>query len=154
MRKLIQESMHALFDVGPVLDPAMPLEDILAHPAPQLFAGVKPRGISRQPDRLDARVVCQGGQDIGVRVNVPVILDHIAQLHLLGVSAIQEGIELAHLLAAHDVALKVVYLSAQGIERADGAPLLSVACPWGYGRFPSPGGRDLWPMSLTALRLQ
>ena len=73
MRKLIQEVVHPLFDLGPILDPTMHLEDILAQPAPQLLDGVKPGGIGRQPDRFDPRVICQGGQHVRMRVNVPVI---------------------------------------------------------------------------------
>jgi hypothetical protein len=37
MCELIQEIMHALFDSGPVLDPAMHFEDVLAQPAPQFL---------------------------------------------------------------------------------------------------------------------
>jgi hypothetical protein len=151
MRKLIQEVTHPLVDLGPVLDPAMHLEGILAHPAPQLFDGVKPGGRSRQPDRLDARGIGQGGQPVRRRVKVPVVLDHLDQLHLLGIGAIQAGIAWVHLLAAHDVASEVVPLSGQGLERADGAPLLLVVCLWGYGRFHSPGGRDLRPALIAAL---
>ena len=33
MRELIQEIVHALFDLEPVLHPAMHLEDVLAQPA-------------------------------------------------------------------------------------------------------------------------
>jgi hypothetical protein len=37
MRELLQELTYSLFDLGPVLDPAVHLENILAQPPPQLF---------------------------------------------------------------------------------------------------------------------
>ena len=74
-----------------------------------------------------------------MRVNVPVILDHIPLLHLLGVGTSEETIELAHLLAPNDVAIEIVHLASQGIERPNGTPLLIVACPLRHGSFPSPG---------------
>ena len=151
MRELIQEIVHALLDLGPVLDPAMHLEDVLAQPAPQFLNGIEPGGIGRQPHRLDAGVGFQGRQHVGMRVNVPVILDHINQLHLLGVGAIQAGIELDHLLSAHDVAIEVVHLSGQGIERADRAPLLIVARALRHRGFPSPGRRDFRPALIAKL---
>ena len=151
MRELLQEITHALFDLGPVLDPAMHLENVLAQPAPQFLNGIEPGGIGRQPDWFDAGVGCQGRQDVRMRVNVPVILDHINQFYLLGVGAIQEPIELDHLLAAHDVAIEVVHLPGQGIERADGAPLLIVARALRHRGLPSPGGRDFRPALIAKL---
>ena len=56
MSELIQEIVHALLDLGPVLHPAMHLEDVLAQPAPQLLNGIEPGGIGRQPHRGDAGV--------------------------------------------------------------------------------------------------
>ena len=43
--KLIQEIVHALFDVGPVLHPTVHLEDVLAQPTPQLLNRIEPRGV-------------------------------------------------------------------------------------------------------------
>src|SRR6185369_9951744 len=75
MRELIEKSVDPVLDLGPVCDPAMHLEDILAQPAPQLLDRVEPRGIGRQPDRDDSGVVFQGGQYLGMRMDVPIILD-------------------------------------------------------------------------------
>jgi hypothetical protein len=133
MSELIQEITHSLFDLRPVLDPAMHLEDVLAQPAPQFLNGIEPGGIGRQPDWRDAWVLFQGAQDVRMRVNVPVIWDYINQSYLLRVRTIEAGIELAHLLAAHDVTIEIVDLSGQRIEGADGAPLLAIVdcCPPG-----------------------
>ena len=151
MCKLIQEITHALFDLGPVLDPAMHFENVLAQPPPQLLHGVKPGGIGRQPDRLDARVLFQGAQYIRMRVNVPVILDHINQSHLLGVRAIEAGIELDHVLSTHDVAIEIVHLASQRIKCPDSAPLLIVARPLRHRSFSSPRGGDLGPALVAKL---
>ena len=77
MRKLIQELMHPLLDLGPVLHPAMHLKDVLAQPAPELLNRIEPRGIGGQPHGFDPGVALQGGQHVGVGVNVPVVLDHV-----------------------------------------------------------------------------
>ena len=65
MRKLIQEIVHPLLDLGPVLHPAMPLEDILAQPAPELLNGIEPGGIGGQPYGVDPGGARQGGQPVG-----------------------------------------------------------------------------------------
>src|SRR4029434_1339032 len=69
----------------------------------------------------------------------------------LGVGAIQEPIELDHLLAAHAVAVEVVYLSGQGIEGADRAPLLLCARSFRHRGLSSPGGRDFRPPLIAKL---
>src|SRR5215813_14108314 len=151
MSKLLQEIVHPLLDLRPGLDPAMHLEDILAQPAPQLLDGVEPGSIGRQPDRLNSWVARHSGQDVRVGMNVPVVLDYMDPLHRLGVSAIEAGVELDHLLSAHDVAIEVVHLSGQGVECTDGAPLLIVPRPWGHRRFHSPHGRNLGPALIAKL---
>lgn len=127
--ELFQESSHALFDLGPVLDPAVHLENIVAQPAPQFLNRIEPRGIGWQPDGLEAGGLCQGGQYVRMRVNIPVILDHIDQFHRWGIGLIENPIELTDLVLAYDVAIKVVHLPGQGIEGADGTPLLIVPRP-------------------------
>jgi hypothetical protein len=77
MRELIQKVMPPLFDLGPVLHPALHLEDVLAQPAPQLLKGIEPGGIGRQPHGGDPWVTLQSRQHVRVRMNVPVILDHM-----------------------------------------------------------------------------
>ena len=151
MGELIQEIPHALFDLRPVLHPAMHLENVLAQSAPQLLNRLEPGGIGRQPDRGDPRVLGHRRQHVRMRVNVPVILDHIDQLHLLGVGAIQEPIELAHLVSPDDVAIAIVDLSGQGIERTDGAPLSIVPRSLRHCRLHSPRGRDFRPALIAKL---
>jgi hypothetical protein len=125
MCELTQKIMHPLFNPRPVLHPTMPLEDVLAQPAPQFLDGIEPGRIGRQPDWGNAGVACQRGQHVGVRMDVPVVLAHLELVcHRIGV--VQVGIELHHLLAPHDVAIEVVDLSGQGIERADRPPVLIV----------------------------
>ena len=137
MRKLIQEIVHPVLDPRPVLHPTMHLEDVLAQPAPQLLNGIEPGGIGRQPHRGDAGVAFQSRQHIGMGVNVPVVLDHIESIHL-GIGAVQLGVELYHLLSPDDVAIEVVHLSSQGIERSDRPPLLIVARPLRHRRLHVP----------------
>jgi hypothetical protein len=74
MRKLRHEVLHVLLDLRPIFHPAMQLEHVLAHPAPQLLNGVEPGSIGRQPYRLDQGVARLHLQHVGVGVNVPVIL--------------------------------------------------------------------------------
>src|SRR5262245_54345599 len=83
-------------------------------------------------------------------MNVPIVLDYIDQV-LLGISAVQMRVEFNHLLAPHDVAVKVVHLSGQGIERADRPPLLVVARPWGYRGLQPPRRSDFRPALITKL---
>ena len=44
MNEWIQEIVHALPDLQPVLHPAMHLEDVLAQPAPSFSMGLSQRG--------------------------------------------------------------------------------------------------------------
>ena len=62
-----------------------------------------------------------------------------------------ETVELDHLLAPDDVAIEIVHLASQGIERPNGAPLLIVACPLRHGRLQSPGGGDFRPALIAKL---
>ena len=122
--ELIQKSVDPLLDSGPVLNPAMHLEDVVAQPAPQLLNGVEPWSIGRQPDRFDPGVVRQGGQHVGMSMDIPVVLDHVQPLHLR-IGTLKVRVELDHLLSSHNVAIEIVHLSSQGIERANRAPLLT-----------------------------
>ena len=150
MRELIQEIVHALLDLGPVLHPAMHLEDVLAQPAPQFLNGIEPGRIGRQPHRYDPGVVFQGGQHVGMGDECSNYLGS-RTAGPPGIGAVQVGVELDHLLSAHDVAIEVVHLSGQGIERADRAPLLIVARPLRHRRLQAPGGRDLRPALIAKL---
>ena len=126
MRELIQKIMDPLLDLGPVLHPAMQLENVLAQPAPQFLDGIELRGIGGQPYRFNPRGARQGGQHVRVRVNVPVILDHREPVRRR-IGMVQLGVELDHLLSPHDVTIQVVPLPRYRVEGTNSAPLLIVA---------------------------
>ena len=147
MRKLIQELVHPLLDLGPVLHPAMHLEDILAHPAPQLLNRVEPRGIGGQPHRFEPRVARQSSQHIGVGVNVPVVLADVEGVRQR-LGALKRGGELTSRLAADAVALHVVHLPRHGMEGSERTPWWSVARPLCHRCLPPPGGGDLGPTPI------
>src|SRR5262245_11904095 len=112
--------MHSLFDPRPVFYPAMHLEDFLAHPAPALLSWMQRGGIGGLRRAREPGVARQGRQYVGVRMNVPVVLDPIEPVRRR-IGAMERGREQAHLLTADEVAIEVVHLPGQGIERADRA---------------------------------
>jgi hypothetical protein len=126
MGELSPELMHPALNPGPVLHPARHWEKGLAQPPPHLLKGIEPGGRGRQPDRLDSGLNLQGRQDVGVRMNVPIVVADVNQVSRRG-RTLEVGIELNHVLTSHEVALKVVHLPGQGSERAAGAPVLIVA---------------------------
>jgi hypothetical protein len=144
MGKLIQKIVDPGLDPRPVLHPALPLEDVLTQPAPQLLNGIEPGGIGGQLDRFDAGGALQGDQHVRMGVNVPVVLDHIEPVRRR-IGVVQMGVEPYHLLAINDVAIQVVHLPRQGLEGPNGTPSLIVTRPLRHGPFQSPGGRDLRP---------
>lgn len=68
-----------------------------------------------------------------------------------GIGAVQLGVELHHLRAADDVAIQVVHLPSQRIERPEGASLLIVARPLCHHCLTAPGGGDLGPTLIPKL---
>src|SRR5262249_30856634 len=150
MRELLQKLSHPLFNQRPILDPAMHLEHILAHPAPELLNRIEPGGVGRQPDRFEAWIGPQGFQHLWMGVNVPVVLDHVEELDL-GVDVVKLLVELDHLPTSHNVAVQIINLSGHRIQTADSTPLLIVARALGYRHLSAPGGGDLRPALIPKL---
>jgi hypothetical protein len=150
MRKLRQEVSHPLFDLRLIFHPAMQLEHVLVQPAPQLLNRIEPGGIGGQPHRAELRPRAQSLQHVGMDVNIPAVLNDIDPVGG-GIGLGNLPVELADLLAADDIAIQEIDLSGQGIERANGAPLLIVAGALRHRRLQASSGRDFRPAPIAKL---
>src|SRR5512135_2903031 len=113
--------MHPAPQLRPIPRQAVHLQHILTQPAPQLLDRVEPRRIRRQPHRLDPRPLLQGGHDVRVTMDRPVVLDRQQSRHV-AIGPVQLFIHRDDLGTSHDVAVEVVDLAGHRVERADDSP--------------------------------